>query len=183
MIPHTLLLQPRTNTPSWPTDPTPPIAADAGTGAAPAPAPVGSQNVTITNTTDNSGNTSVTVSTSYLNQEMCETANRNGLIAAGGYTFGASLLGVIIFMVMRKKLWGSAFTRYVVAILTAALLSSILVAWDPVRADVLERCMDPNQGFAQYVFLGSMLAARALVLGLVPSVIVTFLGCFAANRT
>jgi len=61
MIPHALLLQPRSNTPSWPTDPTPPIAADAGAGLAPTPTPVGSQNVTITNTTDNSGNTSVTI--------------------------------------------------------------------------------------------------------------------------
>ena len=93
MIPHALFLQPRTNTPSWPTDPTPPLAVDAGSGAIPTPQPVGSQNVNVATTTDNSGNTSVTVQSGYLNQEMCELANRNGLIAAGGYTFGASLLG------------------------------------------------------------------------------------------
>ncbi len=86
-------------------------------------------------------------------------------------------------MVMRKKLWGNAFTRYTISVLTAAILSSVLVGWDPARADVLERCLDPNQGFTQYVFLGSMLVARALVLGLVPSVLVTLTGCFVANRT
>ena len=89
----------------------------------------------------------------------------------------------MIFMVMRKKLWGNAFARYAAAVGTAAVLSSVLVGWDPARADVLERCLDPNQGFTQYVFLGSMLVGRALVLGLLPSALVTLTGCFVANRT
>lgn len=114
---------------------------------------------------------------------MCEQASKNGLIAAGGYAFGAALVGILLFMVMRKKLWGTAFSRYATAIVTAALIATTLVAWDPARADVLTRCLDPNQGFTQYVFLGSMIVARALVLGLVPAVLVTFAGCFVANRT
>lgn len=176
MIPHVALYQPRNGTPSWPTDPQP-----AGDGGAVAPAPTPSPDPgTATSTT-----TTVTVTTGngYLSQEQCEQANKNGLIAAGGYAFGASLVGIIIFMVMRKKLWGNAFSRYTIAVLTAAILSSVLVGWDPARADVLERCLDPNQGFTQYVFLGSMIVARALVLGLVPSVLVTLTGCFVANRT
>lgn len=178
MIPHGVFLQPRNGgTPSWPADPQP--GADAGaTAPTPTPTPV-------TNTDVGNNNTTVTVNTGsgYLSQDMCEQANTNGLIAAGGYAFGSTLIGVILFMVMRKKLWGTAFSRYLTAVLTAAVLSAVLVGWDPVRADVLTRCMDPNQGFTQYVFLGSMLAARALVLGLVPAVLLTLAGCFVANRT
>lgn len=186
MIPHGVFLQPRNQgTPSWPTDPQPAAPGDAG-AAPPSPTPAPSTTVQVNGGSGADGG-SVTVTTTpgsgYLNQELCEQANRNGLIAAGGYAFGASLVGIILFMVMRKKLWGTAFTRYLTAVLTAAILSTVLVAWDPIRADVLTRCMDPNQGFAQYVFLGSMLAARALVLGLVPSVLVTLVGCFVANRT
>lgn len=172
MIPHVAFFQPRNGTPSWPTDPQP--AGDAGSAPTPDPAPTANTNTTTVTVTQGAG---------YLNQEQCEQANKNGLIAAGGYAFGASLVGIIIFMVMRKKLWGNAFTRYTIAVLTAAILSSVLVGWDPARADVLERCLDPNQGFTQYVFLGSMIVARALVLGLVPSVLVTLSGCFVANRT
>lgn len=178
MIPHGVFLQPRNGgTPSWPADPQP--AGDAGsTAPTPTPTPVN-------NTDVGNNNTTVTVNTGggYLDQQTCEQANQNGLIAAGGYAFGSALLGIILFMVMRKKLWGTAFSRYMAAVLTAAVLSSVLVGWDPVRADVLTRCMDPNQGFTQYVFLGSMLAARALVLGLVPAVLLTLTGCFVANRT
>jgi hypothetical protein len=136
-------------------------------------------------TTTNGDSTVVTVNvgTGYLNQELCEQANRNGLIAAGGYAFGATLVGVTIFLVMRKKLWGTAFSRYLSAVLTAATLATIMVGWDPIRADVLTRCMDPSQGFTQYIFLGSMLVARTLVLGLVPAVLLTLVGCFIANRT
>jgi hypothetical protein len=175
MSPHTLFLQPRSGTPSWPADPGTPVDGDAGT-AAPLPPPV--------DTAPSRDTTTVTPTGSgYLNQEMCEQASKNGLIAAGGYAFGAALVGILLFMVMRKKLWGTAFSRYATAIVTAALIATTLVAWDPARADVLTRCLDPNQGFTQYVFLGSMIVARALVLGLVPAVLVTFAGCFVANRT
>jgi hypothetical protein len=182
MILHVLFLQPRNGSPSWPADPQQPTGTDPQQPATPTETPV--PGVTVNTTaTPNGTSTTITTGTSYLNQEMCEQAGRNGLIAAGGYAFGASLLGIMVFMIMRKKLWGTAFSRYATALGIAALLSSILVAWDPVRADILERCLDPNQGFTQYVFLGSMLIARALVLGLVPSVLVTFAGCFVANRT
>lgn len=183
MHPHVAFFQPRNGTPSWPADPAP--AGDASTDPN-AAAPLPTQPAPADPGVANAGNTTVIVNaagTGYLTQEMCEQASNNGLIAAGGYAFGSSLVGVMLFMLMRKKLWGTAFSRYATAVLTAAVLSSVLVGWDPARADVLQRCLDPNQPFHQYVFLGSMLVARALVLGLVPSVLVTALGCFAANRT
>lgn len=183
MNPHVAFLQPRNQgTPSWPTDPAP--GGDAGAAPTPTPTPTPTP-VQVNTTANGDGTTSTTITTGggYLNQELCEQANRNGLIAAGGYAFGAALVGITIFMVMRKKLWGTAFSRYLAAVLSAATLAAVMVGWDPIRADVLTRCMDASQGFTQYVFLGSMIAARALVLGLVPAVLLTLTGCFIANRT
>lgn len=168
-----LYLQPRANNPSWPTDPsTTPVPVDPSL-APPGPAP--SVNVVV-------GNNGVTVTNGYLTQETCQEANRNGFISAAGYTVGASVLGLVIFLVMRRKLWASAFGRYLTALTTATVAGTALAGLDPVRADVLEQCMH-SADFAQYVFLGSQLFARALVLGLIPTLAVTLIACLIANRT
>lgn len=175
MNPHVVFLQPRNpGNQSWPNETT---TADAGQPT-PAPTPTPTE-LTGGGTADGTG----VQGGGYLSQSRCEQANQHGLIAAGGYAFGAALLGVTIFLVMRKKLWGTAFSRYLTAVLAAATLAVTLVGWDPIRADILTQCLDPNLGFTQYIFLGSMVAARALVLGLIPAVLLTVTGCFVANRT
>ncbi len=170
-----LLLQPRANTPSWPAEPAQP-ANGADAAVAPAPVPAAP-----TTTGDNSGSFAATP-TSYLSQESCTQASKNGLISAAGYTVGASLIGIVVFVVMRKKLWGSAFGRYLTGVGLACAIGTTVAGLDPVRADILEQCMH-SADFSQYVFLGSQLFARALVLGLIPTLVVTLLGCLVANRT
>lgn len=177
-----LLLQPRAGSPSWPSDPAPPAdGADAAAAAAPGVTPAPGTAVT-TAGGDNGGSFAVTTPSGYLSQETCQQASRSGLIAAAGYTVGASLIGIVIFVVMRKKLWGSASVRYLTAIGVACLLGTVVAGLDPVRADVLEQCMQ-SADFSQYVFLGTQLFARALVLGLIPTLAVTLTGCLVANRT
>lgn len=176
MFTQIALYQPRNGTPSWPGDP-PPAADDAGAAAAPPPV----------EPAQNAGNTTVVVNNApagngFLSQEACQEANTNAFISAGGYAFGASFVGIVIFLVMRKKLWLSSFGRYLTAVLTASLVAGVLAGWDPVRADLLQQCIQSSD-FHQYVFLGGQLFARALVLGLIPAFVVTFLGCFVANRT
>jgi hypothetical protein len=169
-----LLLQPRANTPSWPAEPVAPAnGADAAVAApAPVPAATGADPAFAT----------PAPSSTYLSQETCAQASRSGLIAAGGYTVGASLVGIVIFVVMRKKLWGSAFVRYLTGVGVACVIGTTVAGLDPVRADILEQCMH-SADFSQYVFLGTQLFARALVLGLVPTLAVTLAGCLVANRT
>jgi hypothetical protein len=174
-----LLLQPRANSPSWPTEPVAPANGADGSTAVAAPAP----GTTVTATGgDNGGSFAVTAPPSgYLTQGTCQEASRSGLIAAGGYTVGASLVGIVIFVV-RKKLWGSAFVRYLTGVGVACILGTTVAGLDPVRADILEQCMH-SADFSQYVFLGTQLFARALVLGLVPTLVVTLAACLVANRT
>ena len=83
---------------------------------------------------------------------------------------------------MRKKLWGSAFVRYLTGVGVACAIGAAVAGLDPVRADILEQCMH-SADFSQYVFLGTQLFARALVLGLIPTLVVTLTGCLIANRT
>jgi hypothetical protein len=173
-----VLLQPRANQPP-PTDPAPtdpppvdpptPVAADdAGATAAP--------------TGDTAVVTDSAPATGELTQERCEAANHDALISAGGYAFGAALVGVVIFLVMRKKLWSSAFGRYLTAIGVASVLGATLAGWDPVASDELVRCVN-SADLKQYVFLGGQLFSRAIVLGLLPSFVASTLGCLVANRT
>ncbi len=170
-----LLLQPRANTPSWPAEPAQP-ANGADAAVAPVPTP------TVAAPVDNGGSFATPTPTTYLSQESCTQASKNGLISAAGYTVGASLIGIVVFVVMRKKLWGSAFGRYLTGVGLACAIGTTVAGLDPVRADVLEQCMH-SADFSQYVFLGSQLFARALVLGLIPTLVVTLLGCLVANRT
>lgn len=174
-----LLLQPRANSPSWPAEPAPP--ANGADAAVAAPAPATGTTVTAAGG-DNGGSFAVTTPSGYLSQETCQQASRSGLIAAAGYTVGASLLGIVIFVVMRKKLWGSGFVRYLTGVGVACILGTVIAGLDPVRADILEQCMH-SADFSQYVFLGTQLFARALVLGLIPTLVVTLVGCLVANRT
>ena len=169
-----VLLQPRANQPA-PTDPAMPLL-DTDAGAAPAvtdPGAAPTDTVTVTDSAPATGE---------LTQERCEGANHDALISAGGYAFGASLVGIVIFLVMRKKLWSSAFGRYLTAILVASLLGGALAGWDPVASDELVRCVN-SADLKQYVFLGGQLFARSIVLGVLPSFAVTTVGCLVANRT
>jgi hypothetical protein len=104
------------------------------------------------------------------------------LIAAGGYDFAASLVGIGLFLVMRRKLWATVFGRYLTALMVAALGATALMVLDPVRADELTLCLN-NPEMARYIFLSGSTVSRALVLGLVPSFLVTLGGCWVANRT
>ncbi|MEZ4390770.1 MAG: hypothetical protein R3A48_06700 [Polyangiales bacterium] len=170
-----VLLQPRANQPALPDPmPTDPLGDDAGLAPVADPATAApTDTVVVTDSAPAAGE---------LTQERCETANHDALISAGGYAFGASLVGVIIFLVMRKKLWSSAFGRYLTAISVASVIGASLAGWDPVASDELVRCVN-SADLKQYVFLGGQLFARSIVLGLLPSFVATTLGCLVANRT
>lgn len=177
-----VFLQPRANAPtqpSWPTDSSPSsLEEDAGGPADASPTPVQ------TPVTDGNpwAGTATQQEGGYLTQESCQAANQMGLIAAGGYVFSAVLLGVVTFTILRRKLWGSSFSRYGVGIGTAAILAALLVAFDPAQGDALTMCRN-SADFARYIFLGTANLARAFVLGLAPATIAAWAGCYAVNRT
>jgi hypothetical protein len=171
-----VFLQPRTGqteqpTPdngSQPTQPTPEQPAQpAQTGTSepvPAPADTG------------------TPGTLEVNQQLCEAANRNMLISAAGYDAGALVVGLLTFFLLRRKLIGTFGIRLLVAVLLAGLVGALLMGFDPVRADDLVRCLN-SVDYRRYILLQEANVARGLVLGLLPTSVLTAIGCWAINKT
>lgn len=167
-----VFLQPRTgqteNTQPPPsTDPsTPPPAQNGTTEQAPTPAPADTP----------------VAGTLEVNQQLCEAANRNMLIAAAGYDAGALVVGLLTFFIMRRKLVGTFSIRMITAVLFAGVVGALLLGFDPARADDLVRCLN-SVDYRRYILLQEANVARGLVLGLLPTSILTALGCFGINRT
>jgi|LNFM01.1.fsa_nt_gb hypothetical protein len=123
-----------------------------------------------------------TAQTLEVNQQLCEAANRNMLISAAGYDAGALVVGLLTFFILRRKLIGTYGIRLLVAVLLAGLVGALLMGFDPVRADDLVRCLN-SADYRRYVFLQEANVARGLVLGLLPTSVLTAIGCWAINKT
>jgi hypothetical protein len=167
----TVFLQPRTGQTEQPTTPDP--GAQPGTDqpaqtgvAEPAPAPVDAG----------------TVAALEVNQQLCEAANRNMLIAAAGYDAGALVVGLLTFFILRRRLIGTFGIRLLIAVLLAGLVGALLMGFDPARADDLVRCLN-SVDYRRYVLLQEANVARGLALGLLPTSLLTALGCWAINKT
>jgi hypothetical protein len=172
-----VFLQPRagqTTDPQPPenTQPQTPPTNTAGTTAGP----------DSTNTAQIPVDTSTTTGTLEVNQQLCEAANRNMLIAAGGYDTGALVVGLLTFFILRRKLIGTYAIRMIVAVLFAGIVGALLLGFDPARADDLVRCLN-SADYRQYIMLQQANIARGLALGLLPTSLLTALGCFVINRT
>ncbi|MFO0608803.1 MAG: hypothetical protein U0324_36890 [Polyangiales bacterium] len=117
-----------------------------------------------------------------LTQEVCQQANRDAYLALGGYTFGALVVGLVLFAVFHKKLVGGGNAqRIVLAAAVAALLGTALVWFDPARSDVWARCMNSAE-LAVYLTLGTQPLGRALALGFLPSFSLTALLSFVYSK-
>lgn len=178
MIPQVVFCQPRGTAQSWPSDPVTSSEADAGTAPIAPPVPGPTQGPG-----DDGGGWTGPQSGSYLSQEMCQQASNTSLLTSGGYALGAALLAVTFFAIARKRLWWASFTRYAGAVTAAGAVAFLLVVLDPAQGETLTRCLDPAQGFVQYVFLGGTTLGRAILLGLLPASALAFLGCYFTNRT
>jgi hypothetical protein len=117
-----------------------------------------------------------------VNQQLCETANRNMLIAAAGYDAGALVVGLLTFFILRRKLIGTFGIRLLVAVLLAGIGGALLMGFDPARADDLVRCLN-SVDYRRYILLQEANVARGLVLGLLPTSLLTAIGCWAINKT
>lgn len=117
-----------------------------------------------------------------VNQQLCEAANRNMLISAAGYDAGALVVGLLTFFILRRKLIGTFGIRLIVAVLLAGLVGALLMGFDPVRADDLVRCLN-SVDYRRYILLQEANVARGLVLGLLPTSLLTAIGCWAINKT
>jgi hypothetical protein len=70
----------------------------------------------------------------------------------------------------------------IVAVLLAGVVGALLMGFDPVRADDLVRCLN-SVDYRRYVLLQEANVARGLVLGLLPTSLLTAIGCWGINKT
>ncbi len=167
MNPHTVFLQPLGGTPDNPAPPQPSTevpVAPAGDAGAPGFPPLPPEQTTTGAT-----------------QELCVKANNEAVISTLGYGLGASLLALVLFVVLEKKLKFTPAARMGIALGVGSSIACALAFFDPVRADQFKLCLaDP--AMALYLTLGTQQAARALVLGFGPALLMTFLLCALAKR-
>ncbi|MEI8254814.1 MAG: hypothetical protein WCJ30_03995 [Deltaproteobacteria bacterium] len=114
-------------------------------------------------------------------QEFCEKANSEATLATIGYSVGASILALLIFIVLEKKHVSSAGTRFGFGVMIGGVAAASLAFFDPGRSDHFRLCLNDPANSA-YITLGTQPVARALAFGFVPALVLTLLLCFIARR-
>ena len=108
--------------------------------------------------------------TSAVSQELCEKANSEALVAAGGYALGAVILGVVVYVLMKRKHASTPTGQTVTAVAIATVLGLGLTFVDPAKGDQYLLCLN-DPATATYLFFGTQPFARALVVALAAMVI------------
>ena len=115
-----------------------------------------------------------------LTQEQCQAANKHLFLVAAGYDAGGIIAGLLMFFVLRRKLIGTFTTRVLAGVFTAMI---VVIALGHVREhpEDFTRCL--NSEFRRYLFLQSAEVARTIVLLVLPTTLLTALGCWGINKT
>jgi hypothetical protein len=116
-----------------------------------------------------------------LSQPFCQSANRLQFVSIACYDAAGLIAALVFFAVMKRRLIGTRALRFAVATAVGAALGAALVAWDPLRADDVARCMHSAE-YARFVMLATAGAVRAVLLGLVPAAVLAWLGSALLNR-
>ena len=114
-------------------------------------------------------------------QELCEKANSEATLATLGYGLGASLLALLVFVVLEKKLVWTRGVRLGFSVTLGSIVASALAFTDPARGDQFKLCLNDPANVI-YLTLGTQPVARALAFGLTPALLLTLLLCLVARR-
>jgi hypothetical protein len=117
-----------------------------------------------------------------INPSICEDASTSFIIASLAYDAAAVVLALVLKWLLDRMLWKSNGVRLALTLLLAVVLSSALVAWNPLRDDVLDACIRSTQ-FSRYVFMAHVAAIpRGLILGGLVSAVVFLLLSFVIGK-
>lgn len=114
-------------------------------------------------------------------QELCEKANTESTLATLGYGLGGSLLALVIFVLLEKKMVSSGSGRIVIPATVGSLTGFALAYVDPARSEQFTLCLN-DSGMAIYLALGTQPVARALAFGFAPALALTLIFCLIARR-
>lgn len=112
-----------------------------------------------------------------INAVVCQNASRSFLISCL-----AMDAIVVVLCVALKWIWNRKLVDYrtslIVPLVIAFVVSSALVAWNPLKDETFLNCVESGQ-FARYVTMANVAAIpRGLVLGGLISVVLYFLVVF-----
>jgi hypothetical protein len=100
-----------------------------------------------------------------VNAVVCRDASQSALISSLAFDVVAVGIALALKGVWDRRLLWSQGVRFGVSLVSAIVLSSILVAWNPLRDEIYEACIESAQ-FSRYVFMSHVAAVpRGLVLG------------------
>jgi hypothetical protein len=151
-----------------------------GTAGTTDPGAPGTDTTGTAGTTGTDTTTPDATTTIELTQEQCQAANKHLFLVAAGYDAGGIIAGLLMFFVLRRKLIGTFTTRVLAGIFTAMI---VVIALGHVREhpEDFTRCL--NSEFRRYLFLQSAEVARTIVLLVLPTSLLTALGCWGINKT
>ncbi len=114
-------------------------------------------------------------------QELCEKVNKEAILSTLGYGLGASLLALVLFIVIEKKMVSSSGVRLAIGVGIGALGASGLAFFDPAKSEQFILCLN-DPGSAVYITLGSQSVARALAFGFAPALVLSLVLCVVARK-
>ncbi|MEM4234161.1 MAG: hypothetical protein QXU75_03330 [Candidatus Methanomethylicaceae archaeon] len=122
-----------------------------------------------------------------VNVLVCQDANRSFLITCATFDVIAMLIGVFLKWYWDRRLKWTFGVRVAVPLVIAFIISSGLVAWNPVKDQALEACL-ASEEFSRYIIMSHVAAIpRGLVLGGVISgalyfLVLTVLSLFTGRK-
>jgi hypothetical protein len=110
-----------------------------------------------------------------VNAVICKDANRSFIITCLTFDVIAVVVGVLMKWYWDRKLVWTYGVRLAVPLVIAFIVSSGLVAWNPVKDEVLQACLESEE-FSRYILMSHVAAIpRGLVLGGLISAVLYFL--------
>lgn len=110
-----------------------------------------------------------------VNAVVCQDASRSFLIAAMAFDAVAVILAVLLKGFWDGRLKWSQSIRLGVSLAISIIVSTALVAWNPMSDEVLTACIESPE-FSRYVLMSHVSAIpRGLVLGGAVSTVLFFL--------
>ncbi|MEM2125110.1 MAG: hypothetical protein QXZ28_00885 [Candidatus Methanomethylicaceae archaeon] len=100
-----------------------------------------------------------------VNVLVCQDANRSFLITCATFDVIAMLIGVFLKWYWDRRLIWTYGLRLSIPLVIAFVLSSGLVAWNPIKDEALQACLESAE-FSRYIWMSQVAAIpRGLVLG------------------
>lgn len=100
-----------------------------------------------------------------VNAIVCQDASRSFLITCLTIDAVVAILCVLLKWMWDRRLVGSYATRFAIPLVIAFVVSSALIAWNPIKDEALVACIESEE-FSRYITMAHVSAVpKGLALG------------------